>query len=77
MVALGLQSPAAMPSNADESGVFGEDCLSEASSAAARFFEQRRETEGHDMGCHLLWLLSFGQAKESNLPSGNPDLLLI
>jgi len=30
-----LQSPDAVPSNADESGVFGEDCLSEASSAAA------------------------------------------
>ena len=32
-----------MPSNADESGVFGEDCLSEASSAAARFDEKRRK----------------------------------
>ena len=30
-----FQSPDAMPSNADESGVLGEDCLSEASSAVA------------------------------------------
>jgi hypothetical protein len=36
-VALGFKSPAAMPSNADESGVFGEDCLrvENPSSAAA------------------------------------------
>jgi len=26
-------------------------------------------------GAFLLWLLSFGQAKESNLPPGNPGLL--
>ena len=40
-VALGFdfKSPAAMSSNADESGVFGEDCLSEASSAATWFVE--------------------------------------
>ena len=38
-----LKSPAAAPSIADEAGVFGEDCLSEASSAAARFGEKRRE----------------------------------
>jgi hypothetical protein len=25
-------------------------------------------------GCLSLWLLSLGQARESNLPSGNPDL---
>ena len=31
-----FKSPAAAPSIADEAGVFGEDCLSEASSAAAR-----------------------------------------
>jgi len=32
-----------------------------------------KETSG--TGCRLLWLLSFGQAKESNLPPGNPGLL--
>jgi len=29
---------------------------------------QSQETSGR--GCHLLWLLSFGQAKESNSPRG-------
>ena len=38
-----FKSPAAAPSIADEAGVFGEDCLSEASSAAARFGEKHRK----------------------------------
>jgi hypothetical protein len=41
----------------------GEDCLSEASSAAAHFVEQLREAVGLDLGCSFLWLLSFEQAK--------------
>jgi hypothetical protein len=49
-------------------GDFSEDCLSEASSAAAHIFEALQDTSGR--GCHLLWLLSFGQAKESNSPAG-------
>lgn len=28
--------------------------------------------EGRGRGCPILWLLSFGQAKESDLPPGNP-----
>ncbi len=38
-----VNSPAAAPSIAGKAGVFGEDCLSEASSAAARFGEKRRK----------------------------------
>lgn len=53
----------AMPSNADESGAFGEDCLSVASSAAARLFEEHRVTEVHGMECLLLWLFLDGLNK--------------
>jgi len=39
----------------------------------ARPFEQRKEPRsGGAPGSPFLWLLSFGEAKESNLLSGNP-----
>jgi hypothetical protein len=64
------------PSSAEQSGDFGEDCLSEASSAAARLIEQHRELRRSAAeGALLLWSLSFGQAKESDLPPGNPGLV--
>ena len=68
-----LKSPAAAPSIAGKAGVFGEDCLSEASSAAARFGEKRREAEGRGRGYSFLWLLSFEQAKESHSPRGESN----
>ena len=43
---LTLKSPAAAPSSTVKAGVFGEDCLSEASSAAARFDEAAQEISG-------------------------------
>ena len=61
-----VKSLAATPSIAAEAGDFGEDCLSEASSAAARFGEKRREAAGRGGGCSFLWLLFFGHTKESN-----------
>ena len=64
-----------MPSSAEKTGDFSEDCLrvENPSSAAARLFEQRREAAGHGRGCRLLWLLSFGQAKESDSPKGEKE----
>jgi hypothetical protein len=64
-----------MLSSAEKAGGFQRGLFEgfSPSSAAARLFEQRKGAEGHGRGCLLLWLLSFGQAKESNLPSGNPD----
>jgi hypothetical protein len=42
-------------------GVLGEVCLSEASSAAAQYYEQRRNKA--EVGCSFIWLFSFEQAK--------------
>ena len=45
-----VKSLAATPSIAAEAGDFGEDCLSEESSAATRFGEKRREAAGRGKG---------------------------
>ena len=47
--------------------------LSERSEFRSRPDAALRTKEQVAAGCRLLWLLSFGQAKESNLMSGNPD----
>jgi len=44
--------------------------------ATAYFVEQRKEAEGRDGGCPPLWLLSGGQAKESDSPKGETEDLL-
>jgi len=50
-------------------------CLRARVLRAARGSEQRREPRrGEEPGSPFLWFLSFGEAKERNLPPGNPRL---
>jgi hypothetical protein len=55
-------------------GVFGKRLFerSEFPIAAHQAEQHRKQAVG---GGHLLWLLSFGQAKESNSPRGERRLM--
>ena len=58
----GFNFPLAAPSSTAKLGVFGEDCLSEASSAARTSVALRPKDEAA-AGCRLLGLLSFQAVK--------------
>ena len=71
---IGFGSSSAAPSNAEAGGKRGEDCLSRvaASSAAprrVRVAQGSRRSRPRKLGSPFLWLLSFGEAKESK-PAG-------
>ena len=53
----GFNFPLAAPSSTAKLGVFGEDCLSEASSAAAQFCEAAQEISGS--GVSFSWVTFF------------------
>ncbi len=62
--------PCAAPSNAAGPGAVGWLCLSRiaaslASRPASRVAQGSRRSRPQSLGCPFLWLLSFGQAKES------------
>ena len=68
--------PLVTPSIAEARGVVGEDCLSEASSAAAARFEKHRATrsrkaKGVTSGSPSLGYLSW-RDKKGTVPAGHP-----